>query len=207
MTDDPFQIAAERLREASARTGIACQAECFHAFAQLFSAMPELPDREHWEQADQDLRKQWLWSYDQLVNACGFMVANLGEDGSALEELEQSRDTLSAERAELREQRDTLAAEIDVRTKDTEQLRDEIALLERVRELAAARKHLHDGQDDRVGRRRANDRLAAQVQTQIDELSRLGGEIDEREARREQLLKDNLEQSDTFWKEVVGRVT
>ncbi|MBM4319547.1 MAG: hypothetical protein FJ125_06220 [Deltaproteobacteria bacterium] len=196
------QATKVRLEQALQQEGeLARQAGCLAAFAALVEAL-EPPDEAAWAGAGEPARRQWLAALAQLAAAGQFLLAALDEPDRVCASLAGRVGELQLERAQLLARRDELSSKLTVAEVDVEQLREEVALLEALLPYAALCRLLRERQAEEQPRRAANARLAAAARQASGQLQALDASIEEAEARREEILRRNLEQDDAWWEAV-----
>jgi len=200
-----MQGAARALLTHRDRRGLDLQARCFETFARLIEHL-DLPEAQAWDRAPESRRVDWNAQLDQLLGACSFLAAGCVPPVERPDALRQELETLRVRRQELLDERRRLAAQAAVDAQDVGVLEADVELLRAALELADLRRHLANNAAADQGRRQANRRLADQARHNVDELMRLGKQMEEAERRREELLANNLEQDQTFWDQIKERI-
>lgn len=203
---DPAVLGAARaLNDAANDTGYALQARCFEEFVGLFLGL-DLPPDDAWTGSPEPVRRKWRSQMSQLIAACSFLATRVEEPVENLDALRNRVERLQCDRARLVDERRELERRIGLETTDVEQLREEVSLLRELLELAALRRELHAAAPISTGRRDANRRLAEHARHNKEALREIVVRIDELERQREDLLRDNLEQSEQLWRIATERL-
>lgn len=164
--------------------------------AQAMEIQPPTPqDRDERPQETDD----WTQALQSAVQALLFMLASVEQPGDAIQQLEAQLQASTQLRTGSMTRREELRRHLGITEADLEVLRAEVGFLEQALRLAALRAQLSDRGGERVQRMRANRRLAQHARHNAEELERIDGDMRRLEERREELLRDDIEQTEQFW--------
>ncbi len=141
----------------------------------------------------------WDQALHSAVQALLFMLASAGQQGPSVQQLEAQLQAATQQRSGSVVRRDELLRHLELTEGDLGRVREELEMLEQLMRLAALRAQLSDGDPERVQRSGANRGLARQARRNVEDLERIDTELRRLEEEREELLRDNLRQTEEFW--------